>query len=64
MTWGGWIMNYAHSEANVQTIGWLICLNARQPHLPALRAQQPRAEHVHEANPHLDPDRRRRARIL
>jgi hypothetical protein len=35
ITWGGSIMNYAHREANVQTTGWLICLNAPQPHLPS-----------------------------
>jgi hypothetical protein len=27
-TWGGSIMNYADSRANVQTTRWLICLNA------------------------------------
>src|SRR5215831_15367198 len=35
-TWGGSIMDYAHSEAYVQTPRWLICLNADEPPSPCL----------------------------
>jgi hypothetical protein len=32
---GGSMMNYAHSQANVQTTRWLICLNGIDPHFPS-----------------------------